>query len=285
MSLANYHTHSCFCDGEGEPESYVIEAIERGLDAIGFSSHAPISLFKSYVMEDSRLPTYCDTIKKLKVKYRNKIQIYLGLEIDYIPDAIGPGSPQFKGLGLDYTIGSIHFIKNPYKGEFWEVDESPAALEKLIREIFKGNVYDFISYYFLLIRQMIKEHNPNIIGHLDLIKKFNSSNEFFEENNELYVKEVAETLRVIAAAGSVLEINTGGISRGYIKTLYPSTWIIKECKRLGIPIILNSDAHSPNSVDACFNLALEILQGAGYSQQRRLVNGSWKDTLLAPMLA
>jgi histidinol-phosphatase (PHP family) len=91
-------------------------------------------------------------------------------------------------------------------------------------------------------------------------------------------------LRVIAAAGSVVEINTGGISRGYIKTLYPSTWIIKECKRLGIPVILNSDAHSPKSVDAFFDQALEILQGAGYSQQRRLVNGSWKDTLLDRML-
>jgi histidinol-phosphatase (PHP family) len=280
MSLANYHTHSCFCDGEGEPESYVIEAIERGLDAIGFSSHAPISFFKSYVMEDSKLLTYCDLIKKLKVKYQDKIQIYLGLEIDYIPDAIGPGSPQFKDLGLDYTIGSIHFIKNPHKDEYWEVDESPAALEKLIREIFKGNIHNFISYYFLLIRQMIKEHKPDIIGHLDLIKKFNSNNEFFNEDDELYIKEVKETLRVIAAAGSVLEINTGGISRGYIKTLYPSTWIIKECKRLGIPIILNSDAHSPKSVDAFFDQALEILLEAGYSQQRRLVNGSWKDTLL-----
>ncbi|HWQ73123.1 MAG TPA: histidinol-phosphatase HisJ [Desulfitobacteriaceae bacterium] len=280
MSLANYHTHSCFCDGEGDPESYVIESIERGLDAIGFSSHAPIPFFKSYVMEESRLPAYCETIKKLKVKYQDKIQIYLGLEIDYIPDAIGPGSPRFKGLGLDYTIGSIHFIKNPHKDEFWELDESPAALEKLIREIFKDNIHNLISYYFLLIRQMIREHKPDIIGHLDLIKKFNNNNQFFNEDDELYIQEIQETLRVIAAAGSVLEINTGGISRGYIKTLYPSAWIIKESKRLGIPVILNSDAHSPKSVAAFFDQALEILQEAGYLRQRRLVNGSWKDTVL-----
>lgn len=280
MSLANYHTHSCFCDGEGEPESYVKEALCCGFDAIGFSSHAPISLFKSYVMEDTKLNSYCDTIKNLKAKYKDQIQIYLGLEVDYIPNVSGPSSPQFSGLELDFTIGSIHFMKNPHNGEYLSVDENAPCFERIMQEVFKGKIQDFISYYYTLIRQMIREHNPSIIGHLDLVKKFNSNNEFFREDEKWYIDEVNQTLQVIAAAGSIVEINTGGISRGYIKSLYPSTWILKECRKLGIPIMLNSDAHSPKFIKAHFEQAIEIINGVGYSCQRRLINGSWKDTLL-----
>ncbi|MHB8124563.1 MAG: histidinol-phosphatase HisJ [Desulfitobacteriaceae bacterium] len=280
MSLANYHTHSFFCDGEEEPESYVQEALSCGFDAIGFSSHAPISFFKSYVMEDSKLQAYCETIKNLKIKYKNKIQIYLGLEVDYIPEAIGPSSPQFSCLKLDYTIGSIHFMKNPHNGEYLSVDENVPGFERILQEIFRGRIQALISYYYLLVRQMIKEHNPDIIGHLDLIKKFNSSNDYFCEDEQWYIDEVYQTLSAIAAAGSVLEINTGGISRGYLKTLYPSTWILEECKRLGIPIILNSDAHSPKLLNAYFDQAIETLRGVGYFKQRRLINGGWHDTFL-----
>jgi len=280
MSLANYHTHSVFCDGEGDLESYVLAALTCGFDALGFSSHAPIPDFKTYVMDDSQLQTYCDTIRNLQIKYRNNIQIYLGLEIDYIPAVLGPGSPQFSCLGLDYKIGSVHFIKNPSNGQYWELDESSEGFEKIIEEIFKGKIQDFISYYYLLLRQMIRQHNPDIIGHLDLIKKFNSNSDYFSEDAPWYVAEVRQTLQAIAAAGSILEINTGGIARGYLKTPYPSAWIIAEARKLGIPIILSSDAHLPGSVNAGFEQAIALLHKAGYFFQRRLVNGRWQDTLL-----
>ena len=280
MSLANYHTHSCFCDGEGELESYVKEALSYGFDAIGFTSHAPLPFYKSYVMENSKLKLYCDMINQLKAKYEGMIQIYLGLEVDYIPEVIGTRSPQFQDLGLDYTIGSIHLMKNPENGEYLCVDESAIDFNKLLQEVFKGDVEKYITNYYTLIRQMIKEHNPSIIGHLDLVKKFNSNNEFFREDEKWYMDEVYQTLNAISAAGSILEINTGGISRGYIKSVYPSTWILKAANRLGIPIILNSDAHSPKFIKAYFEQAIETARGLGYSSQRRLINGGWNDTLL-----
>ena len=280
MSLANYHTHSCFCDGEGDLESYVKEALSCGFDALGFTSHAPLPFYQSFVMENSKLKLYCDMINQLKAKYKGIIQIYMGLEIDYIPAVIGASSPQFRDLGLDYTIGSIHMMKNPENGEYLCVDESALDFQKLLQEVFKGDVEKCISNYYTLIRQMIREHNPSIIGHLDLVKKFNNNNEFFREDEKWYIDEVYQTLRVIAAAGSVLEINTGGISRGYIKSVYPSTWILKEAKRLGIPIILNSDAHSPKFIKAYFEQAIKTAQWVGYINQRRLINGVWNDTLL-----
>ncbi len=115
---------------------------------------------------------------------------------------------------------------------------------------------------------------------MDLVKKFNSNNEFFREDEKWYMDEVYQTLNAISAAGSILEINTGGISRGYIKSVYPSTWILKAANRLGIPIILNSDAHSPKFIKAYFEQAIETARGLGYSSQRRLINGGWNDTLL-----
>jgi len=280
VSVSNFHTHSEFCDGVGELEQYVNEALNYGFQAIGFSSHAPLPFYKSWVMPQERLEEYCTSIQELKIKYADRIQVYLGLEIDYIPGIIGPRSQQFKDLNLDYTIGSIHLVKNGKPDGYTYTGEYGKEFDQLLHDVYGGDSAEFVKHYYSLIREMVREHQPEIIGHLDLIKKVNKEFKYFDETAAWYKEEVLRTLEVVADSKAVLEVNTGGIAKGYVKDPHPSPWIVKECNKLGIPIMLNSDAHNPNHMNTYFKEVIPQLREAGYTEQRVLLNGAWVNVSL-----
>lgn len=279
MVYSNYHTHCFFCDGEGEPEEYVREAINQGFCAIGFSSHSPLP-FSPWTMKEERVEEYINTINALKAKYKGVIEIYAGLEIDYIRGIYGPRSGRFNKLNLDYNIGSIHTIKCENTGEYLNVDGSAEEFEKMLDLIFEGSMERFVQGYYGLVREMIEIHSPDIIGHLDLIKKNNRGGRYFNEDEIWYRDEVLKTLNTIAGSSCILEVNTGGMSRKYTDTFYPSPWILEECSRLCIPVMINADAHSPKNIGAYFNEAASALKDAGYTKQRILYNGKWTDAPL-----
>ena len=78
--LANFHTHTVFCDGNNTAEEVVKSAIEKGFSAIGFSGHGYTEFDLRYCMKNTE--GYIAEIKWLKEEYKNKIQIYLGIEED-----------------------------------------------------------------------------------------------------------------------------------------------------------------------------------------------------------
>lgn len=275
MSFSNFHTHCCFCDGEGKPEEYVEKAIEKGFEALGFSSHAPVHFARTWTMNEGRLHEYLDTVKSLKVKYRGRIQIYLGLEIDYFSKEYGPNSPVYRKLGLDYNIGSVHCMLNKDDGKYLEVDGTEDKYIEIIESIFKGDTEKFAAEYYNKVRNMVKEHKPDIIGHLDLIKKNNRGGKYFSMDQKWYRDEVFKTLDVISKSSCILEVNTGGLSRKITDTVYPEPWILKECSKLEIPLVLNSDAHNPVNIDAYYEDALHIIGEAGYSKLSVLNDGIW----------
>lgn len=276
MGTANYHTHTAFCDGQGEPEEYVLESINCGLQAIGFSSHAPVPFTNNWALQAQQIDEYCRTINSLKVKYAGLIQIYLGLEIDYLPQ-MSYRLSEFEELNLDYTIGSVHFCPEPIAGKFLSVNASEDNIIRLID--FKGSVEEFVSSYYESVRNMVRSFKPNIIGHLDIIKKYNHGDKYFSENQEWYQAEVLKTLEVIAKNRAILEVNTGGLVRG--EELYPSKWIMKEARKLNIPVLINSDAHRPEAVNAKFSEAREALLEAGYTEQMILLDHTWKSKRLS----
>lgn len=106
MILSNYHSHFNLCDGKGEAYEYLDQALKLGFSSYGFSAHAPIA-DESWTLKQEDLGKYLSTVENLKKEYSGKIQVYTGLEIDYIPDKSGPSSENFKNLDLDYTIGSV----------------------------------------------------------------------------------------------------------------------------------------------------------------------------------
>ena len=241
MRLTNLHTHSFYSDGKNSPEEMVLAAIENNLDSIGFSSHGPVDEETYWSIKHTKIEEYIEVINNLKEKYKDKIEIFLGMEMDYIP---GKG---FTDLSLslmerlDYYIGSVHYLSKFNNGAWWTVDYYFDSVLRGIDESFQGNKRKAVETYYETISEMAERFQPPIIGHLDLFKINNKNNILFDEREDWYREAIGKTLDVIMNTSSAIEINTGGMARGYVQEQYPSNFVLKMIKERNIPITVNSD--------------------------------------------
>lgn len=277
MILTNYHTHGSFCDGVQEPEQYILTALKKGFKALGFSSHAPLPFVNHWTMKADQTEIYLKEINRLKTKYQNEIEIYLGMEIDYFPEK---HRNLFRQFYLDYTLGSVHCIADFENEKCYSIDGSKEEFDETLSKVFDSDIRKFVSRYYELIKKMAVEEKPDIIGHFDVIKKNNQAGRYYSESESWYRSLVKDTLEVIAQKQVILEVNTGGILRGYTTEFYPSPWILQEALKMDIPIMLNSDAHAPENLDGYFIEARKILREIGYTKQRVLLNQHWQDIRL-----
>jgi len=276
MILSNFHTHCDYCDGSGKPEDIIEEALSRRFESLGFSSHAPIAFEPDWTVSEEDLPIYLNHIDDLKKKHSTQLEIWKGLEIDYLEGVSGPASKRFTELKLDYSIGSVYMIQSPETGKFLAVDGPEAHLVELIEKAYGGSVEKASEKYYSLIREMIDRGGFDILGHMDLIKKRNRDNRYFDEKASWYRNQVLDTLDYLKNKDLVVEVNTGGISRGAIDTVYPSPWIIKEAAARKIPLMLNADSHVPEHIDFYFSETLKILIECGYRELFTLKGDGWK---------
>ncbi len=276
MSWTNYHSHTHFCDGKFGPEAYAAEAFRQGLWAYGFSSHAPLPYDVTWGMQPESVATYLAQIARLQARYRGKLELYAGLEVDFVPGKLGPQHPGIGKLGLDYCIGSVHFADTFPDGTGWEIDGAHQVFLSGVREIFGGNVRRAVSRYYELIRQMVQQEPPTVVGHLDKIKIQNEGGCLFSETESWYRQEVLATLQAIAQAGLLLEVNTRGIYKQKTPELYPSRWVLAEACHLKIPLTLNSDAHHPREITGQFSYAASVLRQEGFTHLYSLYENRWQ---------
>jgi histidinol-phosphatase (PHP family) len=269
------HTHSRFCDGAGEPIDYVDTAAALGFVSIGFSSHAPLPYPNTWAMKDSSLPEYLATIRGLKA--RRDVEVYLGLEIDYVHGVRTPADPLYDGLELDYRIGSVHCLGKSTDGMFREIDATIEMFREVLDLDFKGDVRALVETYYLRVAEMAVSGGFDVVGHLDLIKKSNKRLEFFSGDEAWYREAVLGCIPAIAASGKIVEVNTGGLARGKINEIYPSPWILRELRAAGIPATINADAHRPEHLDAFYDDVERHLKASGYDRLMILQEGSWRE--------
>ena len=84
--IANYHTHTIRCHhAEGSEVEYVESAIRNGLKILGFADHTPYNIPKPrpFRMQPEELPDYTGTIRTLAERYRDQIDIFIGMEVEY----------------------------------------------------------------------------------------------------------------------------------------------------------------------------------------------------------
>jgi len=278
MIITNFHTHTRFCDGAAEPEEYVAEALAQHLKILGYSAHAPVPFPCNWTIPPESFHEYLSIVRYLKNKYSGELEIYNGLEIDFIPDLW----PQMKELimpeHLDYFIGSIHFIDFFEDGTRWSIDGSGEEFQKGWNEIFHGDSHRVVQKYFSYTRAMIKEMKPPVIGHLDKIKMQYNPACFIPETDPVYRKELMQTLEDIASAGTVVEINTRGVYRRNEHSFYPGLWVLNEMAKMNIRVMISSDAHHPRELILLFEEAREQLRQAGYHSITYFSKGEWLQT-------
>lgn len=238
--MNDFHVHTSFCDGKNSPEEVICSAIKLNMKKIGLVYHSYVPFDEEFCIKKGNEKAFSDEIDRMREKYRGKIEILKGVEKDYFSDT--------SDGDCDYAIGSVHYIK--IGGEYFSVDESAEKFESLAKDKFGGDYYAFAEEYFNLVSDVVNKTNADIIGHFDLISKFNEGGRFFDENNERYKKCAYNAIEKLVKYNVPFEINTGAILRGYRKTPYPNADFIRKIESLGGKFILSSDAHSAENM--CF---------------------------------
>ena len=118
---------------------------------------------------------------------------------------------------------------------------------------------------------MLKTNNFTILAHPDLVRKRNGELNFFDENDLWYKKEIKELVKEIYKANVLVEVNTGAITRKCMNDVYPSNYFLTLLKEKNIPVILSSDSHSADSLDAHFDKAIIACKKAGYNEHAILI--------------
>ena len=274
QQVFNFHSHTRFSDGLDEASAFAQAAIQKGLKAYGYTDHAPVPFPCSWTIPPEKAETYCQEIRTLQQKYRKDINLYLGLDVDFIPGVISVNHPSITRLKIDYTIGSIHFVDQFADGSHWGFEDSRKIFKRGVDEIFGGDAKAAVQRYYRLEREMIATR-PDIIGHLDRIKMHNQDKRFFDEADAWYREEVLETLDRIKEEDLIMEVNTKGFFPGENQDPYPSSWVIQEAINRNIKMHLGADAHHPLDVDRAFSYMIPRLHAMGLRKIYTLEQDQW----------
>ncbi|MDR0388110.1 MAG: histidinol-phosphatase [Treponema sp.] len=270
MRYSSLHVHTVFCDGEDEIETYCRAAWERGFASLGFSAHAPIyaktGILSDWHMREDRLAEYLEAVRDAARRWAGKLPVYLGLEADYIQDLTGPADPDYRDMGLDYIIGSVHYVFPPHGGEPFTVDGPKEDFDRDVRSRFHGDGEALMETYWDALERMIRAGGFDILGHMDLVKKNNQREEWFSLTGGPYRDRARSLAGLIAQSGIVTEVNTGGINRGKTRDAYPSREILAFLREKRVPVTLASDAHRVSDLDGHYDNACRTLREAGYTR-------------------
>jgi histidinol-phosphatase (PHP family) len=274
MNLTNYHSHCSFCDGRAPLEEFVKEAIRQGFYSYGVSSHAPLPFPTQWTMEWEQMEAYLDEFKNLRSKYADEIELYVGLEIDYLNEESNPSVARFTELPLDYRIGSVHLLYDA-AGEVVDIDCSPAVFKERVDRHFNGDVLRVIRMYFDRLFRMVELGGFDVLGHADKMHYNASCYHPGLLDEPWYEALMKDYFSLVASRGYLVEINTKAYDS--LGTFYPNSRYWELMKEYQIKVLVNSDAHYPERINAGRMEALRLLQAKGFATVAELHQGSWRE--------
>lgn len=251
----NLHSHTQFCDARNTMEEILLSARKAGFSIWGFSPHAPICVESPCNMAEENVTAYLEEINRLRNRFPD-IKILAGMEVDFIDENNGPASPKVKEYGLDYVIGSVHFIPNQ-RGVYHDIDGSPERFQKYLLEYFEGDLVYVIKTYWQQMQRMIKAGGFDIIGHIDKIALNASSINPEIEYTQEYKKLCDETIESAIKTGKTIEINTKHFKK--YGRFFPHHRYWKRILSHGIEMPVNSDTHYADLVESGFPEAYKEL--------------------------
>lgn len=274
MNLTNYHSHCSYCDGHAPLEDFMKEAIRQGFTSYGISSHAPLPFSTRWTMEWEQMPAYLAEARRLRQKYAGQIELYIGLEIDYLNEESNPSIARFRDLPLDYRIGSVHLLAGD-AGEVVDVDVAADAFRVLVDERFAGDLDRVIHLYYDRLLRMIALGGFDILGHADKMHYNASCYRPGLLDEPWYEALMRDYFAEIARREIIVEINTKALY--LLGTFYPNERYFQLLHELGIRVQVNSDAHFPDKINAGRPEALAALVQAGYREVMELHKGVWTE--------
>jgi histidinol-phosphatase (PHP family) len=268
MITTSYHNHSTWSDGSSTPEEMVLAAKAAGLREFGLSDHWVIHPNKckdsvSWSIKLDRLEKYVSECLTWKQRLDDEnFTIRIGIEVDFFEENYQQVLAQLRQFPFDYLIGAVHYF-----GTF-PIDHSAGPWQSLSQQ----QIDDIWRGYWRKIRNLAASQSFDFLAHLDLPKKFN----FLP--SEGFSAELEETLLALQKFDLPLELNTAGWVKP-CSECYPGKATLKRACQLGIPVLVNADAHQKEHVTRFFPEAEQLLKDCGYQQvcsfasrQRKFIN-------------
>lgn len=222
---ANYHTHTFRCNhATGVEEEYILTAIEGGIKIMGFSDHAPAILYDGYKLSWRVQPEdaedYFETLKNLREKYKDKIKIYIGFEMEYYPEHFEKMYSYVKNLGAEYLILGQHFYD-----ELGGIPHSAMA----------GHSDEHLINYTNSVIAGMKTGKFLYAAHPDMLNH--------SGDKMIYEREARRLCEASKKFDVPLEINLLGVFDG---RHYPNEAFLKIAGEVGCKMLYGFDAHSPD---------------------------------------
>lgn len=256
MLTQNLHTHSTFDDGQNTLEEMARAAHAAGLGSIGFSVHAPMPNPACWTIEEHRLPDYFAEAKRVRERLLGTIDVFCGVEWD-LYSAIPP-------KGFDYVIGSVHHL--PIDSSLPCVDNTAGETRRIIRDYYAGDADAMAEAYYRQYLALAQIKEVDIVGHFDLLTKFNEEQPTIDETSPRYLTAALSAMVVLIAAGKIFEINTGAISRGYRTAPYPSETLLRALHERGGKITISGDSHRVEDIAFGYDQAMQLARDCGFTE-------------------
>lgn len=230
--ISNYHTHTRRCHhAHGRDETYVKEAIKKGIKVLGFADHGPWPYvgYKSgmrMTVEESK--GYFDSLRKLREKYKDEIDIKIGFEYEYFPEYTDWLKNFLKENEVDYIILGHHYTPSERVGnhsESLKTTEEIFAYRDRVVEAIKTGMYLYVAH-------------PDL--YLSGYGKFDEA-----------ARQVAEDICKAAKQYDVpLEFNLYGLRKSHYtgRMMYPYDDFWTVAKKYGNKVVEGIDAHSPKHI-------------------------------------
>lgn len=252
-----FHSHTQYCDGRATMETMARAAVACGMRHYGFSPHSPIPVESPCNMSLEDVPGYLDEVKRISsLPELQGCKFYAAMEIDYLGDEWGPASDYFRTLPLDYSIGSVHFIPSQ-DGEYVDIDGKFENFARRMKEYFHNDIEYVVDTFYAQSRAMIEAGGFDIMGHFDKIGQNAAYYAPGIEDSRLYRDNVESLIGMIIDRRLTIELNTK--AREQHGRFFPGERYLPDLIDAGVTVLVNSDAHHPDRIDASRDEAFAIL--------------------------
>ncbi len=266
----DYHVHTSYSDDSDYPmEQVVRDAIEKGIEELCFTDHVDYGIKTDWDSEEPmkyrkggpgepeqmpvanvNYPKYVEEIGGLQQKYEGQIRLKLGLEFGMQRHTISQYQKLFGRYPFDFIILSVHEVDDK---ELWNQDFQRGKTQEEYQ----------MRYYEEMLELVRSYHDYSVLGHVDLMDRYDLAGEFPFEKRE---KIITEILKTVIADGKGIEVNTSCHRYG-LTDLTPSSRILQLYRDLGGRVLtIGSDSHKPAHLGAFIPETLQQLKCMGFEE-------------------